>query len=215
MSIFITGNTTAPTSMVIILHGYGANGEDIIDLGRELQSSFPDTIFIAPHAPNPCELSPLGYQWFSLSDWSPVAMDQGAKRAAPWINNFIDAQLNQYKIAPDRLVLSGFSQGAMMALYMALRYPQKIAGVLGYSGALLCADEWSSITVQKPPVCLVHGIGDNIVPVAAFYHAKQILEQHHFDIDAHALHGLMHGINAYGIDIGLTFLKRVLPPSQK
>lgn len=210
MSIFITGNTTAPTSMVILLHGYGANGEDLIDLGRTWQDSFPNTIFIAPNAPTPCELSPLGYQWFSLSDWSPMAMDQGARRAAPWINDFINTQLAKYKVKSEQLVLCGFSQGTMMSLYVALRRPEKIAGVLGYSGALLCADEWPSITIQKPPICLVHGIADNVVPVTAYYHAMQVFEQNQFDVAGHPLHGLMHGINQYGIDIGEKFLTRVI-----
>ncbi len=196
--------------MVIILHGYGANGEDLIDLGREWQSAFPNTIFIAPNAPQPCELSPLGYQWFSLSDWSPVALDTGAKRAAPWVNNFIDTQLATYKIKPENLVLSGFSQGTMMALYVGLRRSEKIGGILGYSGALVCADEWPSINLQKPPVCLVHGIADNVVSVAAYYHAAQMFEQYEFDFEGHVLHGLMHSINPYGIDIGAKFLQRVL-----
>ena len=218
MSIFVTGNTTTPTSMVILMHGYGANGEDLIDLGREWQEHFPDTVFIAPNAPTICELSPLGYQWFSLTDWSPVAMDQGARRAAPWINELIDTQLKAYGVAPEKLVLSGFSQGTMMGLYVALRRPQRIAGVLGYSGALLCADEWPHITLQKPPICLVHGIADNVVPVAAYYHAAQMFEQNDFDFEGHVLHGLLHGINQYGIDIGTAFLGRVLgnsPPTER
>lgn len=210
MARHITGNTTNPTSMVILLHGYGANGEDLLDLGREWQADFPNTVFIAPDAPDGCEMSPMGFQWFSLVDWTPVAMDNGAKRAAPALNAFIDEQLAAYKIPDEKLVLCGFSQGTMMALYIALRRAQKIAGVLGYSGALLCADEWPQIPLQKPDVCLVHGIADNVVPVAAYYHAAQMLEQYAFPFEGHVLHGLMHGINQYGLDLGRDFLQRVL-----
>lgn len=210
MAQYVTGNTTAPTSMVILLHGYGANGEDLLDLGREWQADFPDTVFIAPDAPDACEFSPMGYQWFSLADWTPVAMDSGAKRAAPALNAFIDQQLAAYKISDEKLVLCGFSQGTMMALYVALRRARKMAGVLGYSGALVCTEEWPRIALQKPDVCLIHGIADNVVPVGAYYHAAQMLEQYEFPFEGHVLHGLMHGINQYGLDLGRDFLRRVL-----
>jgi phospholipase/carboxylesterase len=210
MSLYLTGNTTSPKQAVILLHGYGASGQDLIDLGDEWTQDFPDTIFIAPDAPNRCEISPMGYQWFSLADWSPLSLSAGAKRAAPWLDDFIQQQMAHYQIPPERLVLAGFSQGTMMALYMGLRIKPRIAGVLGYSGALVCTEEWSSIDVQKPPITLVHGMADTVVPVAAYYHAMSILESHGFAVDGHPLHGLMHGINQYGLEIGRSALAKML-----
>jgi phospholipase/carboxylesterase len=210
MGIYQAGNTKNPDSMVILLHGYGANGQDLLGLGEHWAPHFPGTVFVSPDAPHSCEMSPFGYQWFSLGDWSPMSMAAGARSVAPWLNDFIDAQLIQYKVEPDRLVLAGFSQGTMMALYVALRRAQKIAGVLGYSGALLCADEWKQIKLQKPEICLVHGVADTTVPVAAYFHAAQMLQQHDFPFEGHVLPSLMHGINDYGLDIGQKFLKRIL-----
>jgi phospholipase/carboxylesterase len=208
--VYQTGNVKNPDSMVILLHGYGANGEDLLGLGETWAHAFPSTVFVSPDAPNTCEMTPFGFQWFSLGDWSPMSMASGAKTIAPWINDFIDEQLVTYKVNPGRLILCGFSQGTMMALYVALRRPQKIAGVLGYSGALLCAEEWSQVTLQKPEICLVHGVADSTVPVAAYFHAAQMLQQHEFPFEGHVLPGLMHGINEYGLEIGQKFLNRIL-----
>ncbi len=210
MGTYIVGAEKSPNSAVILLHGYGANGQDLIGLGEEWKTILPDTVFIAPDAPNICEMSPFGYQWFSLGDWSPMSLSAGARAAAPWVNNFIDVQLEKYKIRDENLVLCGFSQGTMMALYIALRRAKKIAGVLGYSGALICTEEWSQIKIQKPDICLIHGIADNVVPVAAYYHAAQVLQENEFPFDGHVLHGLMHGINDYGSKLGADFLTRVL-----
>lgn len=210
MSLYETGNVENPSSMVILLHGYGANGQDLLSLAADWQDDFPHTVFVAPDAPEVCEISPFGYQWFSLGDWSPLSLDTGARGIAPWLNNFIETQLNRFHLTPDRLILAGFSQGTMMALYVALRHAPKIAGVLGYSGALLCADEWPKLTLQKPEICLIHGVADPTVPVGAYFHAAQLLQQNAFPFEGHVLPGLMHGINEYGVDIGRKFLHRVL-----
>lgn len=210
MSVYVTGCEKSPKSMVILLHGYGANGQDLLGLGEEWKTDFPDTVFISPDAPTPCEISPFGYQWFSLGDWSPVSMTTGVRTVAPHINELIDEQLKKYNVSDENLVLCGFSQGTMLALYTALRRPKKIAGVLGYSGALICTEDWNSIELQKPDICLIHGIADNVVPVAAYYHASQTLQEYDFPFDGHVLHGLMHGINDYGLQLGRDFLKRVL-----
>lgn len=210
MAIAVAGNTHNPESMVMLLHGYGANGQDLISLADDFAPLLPNTIFVSPDAPEKSEMSPFGFQWFSLTDWSPVSLDAGAKRAAPALQEIIETQLDLYHIKPERLALVGFSQGTMMALYMGVRRTPRIAGILGYSGALVCSDEWPRITLQKPPICLVHGLADNIVPAAAYYHARQTLEGNDFEVEGQALHGLMHGINQYGVDLGATFLQKVL-----
>lgn len=210
MSTYTFGNTNNPTSLVVLLHGYGANGEDLMDLAHEWAPHLPDTVFVSPDAPNKCDMTPFGYQWFGLGDWSPLALSRGAQAVAPWLNEFIEAQLEQYRVTPDHMALVGFSQGTMMALYHALRRPQKIAGVLGYSGALICTEEWDKITLQQPEICLIHGIADNVVPVAAHYHAAQMLQAKGLTFEGHVLSGLMHGINDYGLKIGREFLARVL-----
>lgn len=210
MSTYTAGNTTNPTSMVILLHGYGANGQDLISLGEGWAKDLPGVVFVSPDAPNKCDMSPFGLQWFGLGDWSPVSLSRGAQAVSPWLNDLISQQMGQYKITPDRLVLAGFSQGTMMALYTALRWPQKIAGVLGYSGALICTEDWDNITLQQPDICLIHGIADNVVPVAAHYHAAQMLQSKSLPFEGHVLPGLMHGINDYGQHLGRDFLLRVL-----
>jgi phospholipase/carboxylesterase len=213
MSTYTFGNTSNPTSLVILLHGYGANGEDLMALAHEWAPHLPGTVFVSPDAPNKCDMTPFGYQWFGLGDWSPLTLSRGARDIAPWINEFIDGQLKTYHLDDSHLVLAGFSQGTMMALYLALRRPKKIAGVLGYSGALICTEEWDQIRLQQPDICLIHGIADNVVPVAAHYHAAQMLQAKGLPFEGHVLSGLMHGINDYGLKIGREFLARVLPNS--
>jgi phospholipase/carboxylesterase len=210
MGVFRAGNITKPTSLVILLHGYGANGQDLLGLADDWAPELPGTAFVAPDAPEQCEMSPFGYQWFGLRDWSPVSMTSGAESIAPWLNEFVDAEMKLNNVPASRVVLCGFSQGTMMSLYIALRRPEKIAGVLGYSGALLGAEQWQKNQVQKTDICLVHGVADTVVPVTAYYHASQMLQQHDIPVEGHVLPGLMHGINEYGLQIGLKFLKRVL-----
>jgi phospholipase/carboxylesterase len=192
-----------PRHLVILLHGYGADGNDLIGLAPVLAQSLPEAHFIAPHAPEPCEMSPAGRQWFSLRDWSPKAMLHGAQTVAPVLDLFINLQLTRFHLKDGHLALIGFSQGTMMALYAGLRRQEACAGIIGFSGSLIGEN---GITA-RPPVCLVHGDHDNVVPFGAMTLAEAALRHEGVPVESHARPGLAHGIDMQGMEIGVRFLK--------
>jgi phospholipase/carboxylesterase len=192
-----------PTSLIVLLHGLGSDGQDLISLAPFFSGALPHTHFIAPNGPAPCDMAPYGYQWFSLRDWSPQSMLRGAHEAIPALNLFIDAQLKRFALIEDRLAFIGFSQGTMMSLYVSLRRPAPCAAVVGFSGALIGEQGITS----KPPVCLIHGREDGVVPFGAMALAETILKQHSIPVEAHARPGLAHSIDPEGIDIALKFLQ--------
>lgn len=200
----------APESMVILLHGLGANGMDLIGLARHWETLLPKTVFLSPDAPFPCDMAPVGFQWFSLQEWSAESILAGVKEAAPFLIQYIQAMLDHYNIKPEKLALAGFSQGTMMSLYVAPRLPYKIAGVLGYSGALIRDEEGEEGGLHQMPVHLIHGESDTIVPVSAYHHARTALQTAGFDVSGHTTPGLPHGIDEDGIESGGQFLNRVL-----
>jgi len=196
----------APQSLVILLHGLGSDGQDLISLAPFFAPALPHAHFISPNAPYPCDMAPGGYQWFSLRDWSPQSMLKGAHEAAPALNLFIDMQLKRFNLKDDRLALVGFSQGTMMALYTALRRPAACAGVAGFSGAMIGEE---GITA-KPPVCLIHGTQDMVVPFGAMALAEAVLRKHGIPLETHARPDLGHGIDPEGLAIAGRFLKAKL-----
>lgn len=199
-----------PETMAILLHGLGANGMDLIGLARYWEQNLPDTVFVSPDAPFPCDMAPVGYQWFSLQDRDPHAMLAGIEQAAPVLNEYIDKMLDHYGLSDDRLALVGFSQGTMMSLYTGPRRKHKIAGILGYSGALLGAEALGGSGIQKPPVHLIHGDVDMVVPIGAYQMAKEVLSANGFDVSGGITNGLGHGIDDDGIESGAAFLSSVL-----
>ncbi len=200
-----------PKHMVIMLHGLGSNGQDLISLAPILSSYVPDAVFISPDAPFTCDMVPAGYpnsyQWFSLQDRDPKKMLEGVKVAFPLIAEFIEDQAKRYEIDYENIALLGFSQGTMTALYTAMRLKQKVAGVLGYSGALI--GDCSSKDLHKIPVCLIHGKSDDVVPVAAWEMAKESLISNGFDFSGHTTDYLTHSIDQAGIESGGEFLRSV------
>jgi phospholipase/carboxylesterase len=199
-----------PTSMVILLHGLGANGRDLIDLARYWEAALPETVFISPDAPFPCDMAPVGHQWFSLQNWSPESMLKGAETAVPILNQFIDDMLERYGIPDEKLALAGFSQGTMMSLYAGPRRAKKIAGIMGYSGALIGAEGLADAAIHKIPVRLIHGDMDSVVPIQAYHMAKSALSAAGFDVSGGITRGLVHSIDEEGIESGAEFLQRVL-----
>jgi phospholipase/carboxylesterase len=188
--------------LLVMLHGVGADGHDLIELAPMLSPMLPATAFYAPDGPEPCDMAPFGRQWFSLQDRRPAIMLEGIRRSAPVLDDYLDGLLANHALPPDRLALLGFSQGTMMALYIAPRRSQAIAGVLGFSGALLGPELLTTEARSKPPVMLVHGDADDVVPVSALDMAVAGLE--HAGIPAQGIvrPGLPHSIDPYGIEVG-------------
>ncbi len=208
-NITLSGPERAPKSgdkpkhLIMFLHGYGADGNDLIGLSPMLANDFPDAEFISPNAPFPCEMSPSGRQWFTLLDRSPQIMLRGAMDAAPLLNTFIDAQLKRFALTDDKLALVGFSQGTMMALFSALRRPKACAGIVGFSGSLVGEEG----IISKPPVCLIHGNADDVVPYGAMALASAVLKHEGLSVETHTRPGMGHGIDPEGLNIAVKFLK--------
>ena len=196
--------------LVILLHGIGADGNDLIGLAPQLAQVIPDAAFVAPNAPFPCDMAPFGYQWFSLADRAPAAMLAGARAVAPILNGFIDASLDSHGLAERDLVLVGFSQGTMMSLYVAPRRERPCAGVIGFSGALMGVQDLAAEIRSRPPVLLVHGDADPVVPFAAMDAAAQDLARVGIEVETHRRPGVGHGIDPTGLELAGTFLARIL-----
>ena len=197
-------------SLVVFLHGYGADGNDLIDIGRMWAPALPDTAFVSPHAPEPCGEVPIGRQWFPLARTDPHLLRQGVLLAAPALDGFLDAELAALGLADDRLALVGFSQGTMMALHVGPRRKKRIAGIVGYSGLLSGPENLTTELRHRPPVLLVHGDADPVIPVMALTAASRALIEAGFEVDAHVQPGLQHGIDHHGLTLGVEFLRRVL-----
>lgn len=201
-------------NMVVFLHGYGANGADLLGLADPLGEHLPDTLFLAPDAPERCAASPMGYQWFPIP-WidgsSEAAAAEGMARAAADLDAYLDKTLAEENMTPDRLVLFGFSQGTMLALHVAPRRPAPVAGVVGFSGRLLAPETVAEEAVSKPPVVLVHGDSDDVVPPASLPEAADTLTEAGFEVYAHVSKGTAHGIAPDGLSVALAFLQEKLP----
>lgn len=200
----------APKSLVLLLHGLGADGNDLISLAPYWARQLPNTAFVSPHAPFPCDMAPYGRQWFSLQDRSPAMIIAGVKAAAPVLDAFIDRELAAHSLTDDRLALVGFSQGTMMSLYVAPRRARAIAGVVGYSGALVGAEALGQEGKSKPPVLLVHGDADPIVPFNAMAAAAAGLRAAGINVETLARPGLPHSIDDAGLTRGGEFLVKHL-----
>jgi phospholipase/carboxylesterase len=199
----------APKHIVLLLHGYGSNGADMISLAPHWQQALPDALFLAPNAPQRCGMG-FGYQWWGLTGYTPQALAAGANGAAPAINGFLDRKLTQYGLTEKDLAIVGFSQGTMMALHIGLRRPRRLAAIVGYSGMLTGASELAHHSITKPPVLLVHGSSDPIVPVAALHSAKSQLQRLGINVTAHVAQGLGHSVNPAGLQMGSEFVANAL-----
>jgi phospholipase/carboxylesterase len=205
----IEPRTSPARKLVVFLHGYGADGNDLIDIGRVWAPGLPDAAFVSPHAPYPCDQSPMGRQWFPLSGGDPAMLRLGAQSAAPILNAFLDRELERYGIGAERLALVGFSQGTMMALQVGPRRAATLAGIVGYSGLLPGPEHLTTELATRPPLLLVHGDADPIVPVLALHQAVAALSDAGFQAEWHVRPGLAHGIDEAGLQLGAAFLQRV------
>ncbi len=193
-------------SLVIFLHGYGADGNDLIGLAEPLAPHLPNTRFIAPHAPERCANNPFGYQWFPipwLDGSSEAEMQESAARAFATLDAFLDG----IETPPERTVLFGFSQGTMMMLHVALRRAVPYAGLVGFSGRLLLPEALAAAIRSRPPVLLVHGDQDPMVPVASLTEAANALTAAGVETYTHVSKGVAHGIAPDGLGLALSFIR--------
>jgi phospholipase/carboxylesterase len=209
------------TALVVLLHGYGADGNDLIGLAPYLQPALPGAAFVAPNAPERIPGQPFGYQWFSLNRYDPdmlrrdprhageiyQEMLEGADRARPALDAFLDAELARHNLGADRLALVGFSQGAMMALHVGLRRRPGPRCIIGLSGALVGADRLPLEIKSRPPVLMMHGDADPVVPVQALFSAVEGLGAAGVNAEWHISKGLGHSIDNAGLEASARFLQ--------
>jgi phospholipase/carboxylesterase len=198
----------APAQLVVLCHGLGADGHDLIDLGPHWAAALPHAAFAAPDAPEPCEGAPFGRQWFSVADRTPARMLAGVSAAAAALDAFIDAELARLALPADAYALMGFSQGAMTALYTGLRRQVPPRGILAFSGALLGEDTIPA-RADAPPVLIVHGEMDGVVPVIRSRQAETALRARGIAVESLYPARLEHGIDEAGLSFGSLFLQRV------
>ena len=199
-----SGNS--PKQMIIFVHGYGADGNDLIGLANYFQSILPEAIFLSPHAPEACSMNPSGYQWFDLTSTDPAVLWSKILVAADHLNEFIDSKLLEYNIPEENLALIGFSQGTMMSLHVSLRRKNTMAAVLGYSGRLIGADLLKDDLISKPSIYLIHGDQDPMVPYQESLTAEKVLKEYSIDIKTHISEHTQHSIAEDGLRIGVDFL---------
>ena len=200
-----------PRQLVVFLHGYGADGHDLIEIARQWQPWLPDAEFIAPHAPDRCTQAPTGRQWFPLTFRDPGERWRGVVAARPTLDGFLDQELSRLGLDESKLALVGFSQGTMMALHTGLRRARRPAGILGYSGLLVAPDQpegTDDLPCQKPPVLLVHGDADQVIPLEALFQSANALGEAAIPCQWHLSLGVGHGIDPAGLRHGGLFLAR-------
>ncbi|HTT48751.1 MAG TPA: prolyl oligopeptidase family serine peptidase [Pseudolabrys sp.] len=199
--------------LVVFLHGYGADGNDLIEIGRAWQGLLPHAAFVSPHAPRPCGQAPMGREWFPLTFRDPDERWVGVNAAAPVLNAFLDAELTRRQLPPQALALVGFSQGTMMSLHVGLRRAVAPTAIVGYSGMLVIPEDVDPETFageirSRPPVLLIHGDQDPLIPVQALFHAAQELAGLGIPAEWHISPGIGHGIDQEGLRQGGEFLAR-------
>ena len=205
--------------LVVFLHGYGADGNDLIDIGRAWQPLLPQAAFVSPHAPEPCAQSPTGRQWFPLANRDPNERWKGANAAAPILDHFLDAELGRRNLPLSALALVGFSQGTMMALHVGLRRSTAPFAIVGFSGLLIVPpepdpDKLAAEIRSRPPILLIHGDQDDRIPVEALFQATNGLAALEVPVEFHISPGIGHGIDQEGLRQGGEFLAHRMAASR-
>ena len=199
-------NGEAPRRIVVLLHGYGSDGSDLIALGRHWSADMDETLFVAPNAPAPCAINPGGYEWFPLSGDRIAGRIAGTEQAAPVIRDFLDALWAQTGLGPEHTVLAGFSQGAMMALTVGTAMEKRLKGIIAFSGAFIPAPGFDDGGFARPPVLLVHGDSDQVVDPQLSHDAETELRAAGFEVSLHVSPGTGHGISPDGLAVATAFL---------
>jgi phospholipase/carboxylesterase len=195
--------------VVVLLHGYGSDGNDLIALGSYWQPILPDALFVAPNAPHVCDINPMGYQWFPLEMDRAISRLTGGETARPVIKSFLEDVWRQTGFGPGQTILGGFSQGAMMALDVGLRLEEPLAGIVAFSGGVISPDEIGDHIKSKPPVCLIHGAEDDVVPVSMSVRGGEALKKAGVDVQVHVSPATGHSIAQDGLEVAGAFLQRL------
>jgi len=210
-------------SAIIFLHGYGSDGNDLIQLAPNFSNFFPDTAFYSPNGPYQ-SINGIGREWFSLNNYDPSmikhkkyemneilsTMYQGAKESGEILNTYINGIVSKLNISYNSLALIGFSQGTMMALHVGLRQSDRLAAILAYSGIILGESDIKETCKSKPPIMMIHGSQDQLIPVEALHHATNILKNNNIIHESHIINELGHGINDEAIKVGIDFLSKYI-----
>ncbi len=199
-----------PRQLVVLLHGNCAHGNDLIGLSPVLAPMMPEAVIHAPNAPYPCEGNPMGYQGFGISRLDPAVAAAGVRAAAPFVETFLDERMAEYGLDESNTVLIGFSQGTMMTLHVGLRRARPLAGLIGFSGMLAGPDSLQAEIKTRPPVLLVHGDADDMLPSTLTERAAQVLQQNGVEVAVHIAEGIGHGIDQTGLSHAARFLLSVL-----
>jgi phospholipase/carboxylesterase len=199
--------------LVVFVHGYGADGNDLIEIGRAWQDLLPDAAFVSPHAPEPCAQAPTGRQWFTLFSREQDERWRGVCKTGPVLDRFLDTELKRRNLPPSALALVGFSQGTMMSLHVGLRRATAPAAIVGYSGMFVtpeagAPDALKAEIKSRPPVLLLHGDSDDLIPVQALFLAAQGLAALDIPVEWHISPGVGHGIDQEGLRQGGEFLAK-------
>ncbi|HIF09105.1 MAG TPA: phospholipase [Sneathiellales bacterium] len=197
----------APEHLIVLVHGYGADGNDLIGLAGPWAQAMPNVAFVAPNGPEPCAMSPFGRQWFPLTNQGAEERREGVRQAAPVLNKFIAQELDRYGLPETKLALVGFSQGTMLSLHVGLRRAHSPAAIVGFSGMLTGTGYLADEVTVKPPVLLIHGSDDEVIPVSALDHACTALEGVGIKVKTHVSDGIRHGVAPDGMELGAAFLR--------
>jgi phospholipase/carboxylesterase len=221
----LDGPRLAPQSgtarqLVVFVHGYGADGNDLINIGTAWREALPDAAFVSPHAPRPCGQAPTGREWFPLTFRNPDERWNGVNMAAPALDAFLDAELARHGLPPSALALVGFSQGTMMSLHVGLRRANALAAIVGYSGMLVLKGDsdvegYAPQIRSRPPIWLSHGDRDDLIPVQALFHSTQALAALEVPVEWHVEAGFSHEIAPEGLRQGADFLARRFRAARK
>lgn len=199
-----------PDALIILIHGYGSNGEDLISLAAMMQPSLPQAAFVAPNAPLQIPHMAAAHQWWPIETFSMAERAAGAAAAAPTLDAFIDAELEKAALASDRLLLVGFSQGTMMALHVGLRRPHPVAGIIGMSGMLVAPEQLETDIRSRPPILLIHGTVDDVVPFRSMELASTALTAAGVVVENHVSPGIGHSVGPDGLSAATAFARRAL-----
>jgi phospholipase/carboxylesterase len=212
MAVKLSGPMLAPQSgsepkqAVVLLHGYGSDGEDLISLGAHWQEMLPDALFVSPNAPTVSAVNPMAFQWFDIDHERPDYRAEGARLGRLAIMDFLNDLWAQTGLAEKNTILVGFSQGAMMALNVGLSLDRPLMGIIAFAGALIPPDGFGERDLAKPPICIVHGDRDEVVPTEMGASAAETLRAHGYEVSYHVSRGVGHGISPDGLGFASHFI---------